>query len=256
MLVLRIHHPERANALTGAMLRRLTSLLEPPALADVHAVLLCGAGERHFSAGLDLAGVPVDRLVDHLNEGARLLFEASEAIVACRRPVVALVNGACFGGGLELAMACDWRICLGAARLGMPAARLGVVYAPAGLRRAVELMGAARARRMFVTGRPMSGEEAFALGLVDELADDHDDLWHRGLRAGEDIGACSPVAVAGIRAIIRAIEAETAGGGGPEVEEVAACWRAAADGGPHPRGGVRAFAEGRPAEHRLDDETT
>ena len=248
-LMVRLHHPARANALTHDMLRALAELLEGPSPAGAHAVLLAGAGERHFCAGLDLAGVDPERMVEHLREGERLLFRVSEAIVTCRRPVIAAVNGAALGGGLELAMACDWRIARRDARLGMPAARLGVVYAPEGLRRAVELMGAARARRLFLTGRPMPAGEAFELGLVDELAGDGE-LWDVALRAAADVAACSSLAVAGTRAIIRAIEREP---GGADVAGEAARWRERAFSGPHLREGLRAFAAGRPPRHELDD---
>lgn len=237
---MRLHNPERANAVTHDMLRQLASLLNGPEIASVPVVLLTGAGDRHFSAGLDLAGVPAGERVAHLRAGEELLFQASEAIVSCARPVIAVVNGAALGGGLELAMACDWRIAREDARLGMPAARLGVVYAPQGLRRAVELMGAARARRLFLTGRPVRSAEAYELGLVDQLAGP-DELWDVAERAAGDVAACSPIAVAGTRAVIRAIEEP----GGSEVAGVADRWRARAFGGPDLREGLRAFSEGR-----------
>jgi enoyl-CoA hydratase/carnithine racemase len=239
-LVVRLNNPGRANAVTHDMLRQLASLLDGPEVTSVPVVLLTGAGERHFSAGLDLAGVPADERVAHLRAGEELLFRASEAIVACRRPVVAVVNGAALGGGLELAMACDWRIARDDARLGMPAARLGVVYAPQGLRRAVELMGAARARRLFLTGRPVRAAEAHELGLVDEVTGP-ELLWDAAARAAADVGACSPIAVAGTRAVIRAIaQPERA-----DIAGVADRWRARAFDGPDLREGLLAFSEGR-----------
>jgi enoyl-CoA hydratase/carnithine racemase len=241
ILVVRIHNPDRANAVTRAMLRSLASLLNGPAVESAHAVLLTGAGDRHFSAGLDLAGAPADERVAHLRAGEELLFQASEAIAGCVRPVIAVVNGAALGGGLELAMACDWRIAREDARIGMPAARLGVVYAPQGLRRAVELMGAARARRLFITGRPILAAEAFDLGLVDELTGP-EELWGVAQRAAADVAACSPIAVAGTRAVIRAIELEP---GVSDVAGVADRWRVRAFGGPDLREGLRAFSEGR-----------
>jgi enoyl-CoA hydratase/carnithine racemase len=219
----------------------MASLLNGPAVESVSAVLLAGAGDRHFSAGLDLAGVPPDDRVAHLRAGEDLLFRASEAIVGCARPVIAVINGAALGGGLELAMACDWRIAREDARLGMPAARLGVVYAPDGLRRAVQLMGAARARRLFITGRPVNAAEAFDLGLVDELAGP-EQFWGVAQRAAADVAACSPIAVAGTRAIIRAIEREP---GGSDVAGTADRWRVRAFDGPDLREGLRAFSEGR-----------
>jgi enoyl-CoA hydratase/carnithine racemase len=246
-LVVRLHNPGRANAVTHDMLRQLASLLNGPEVASAHAVLLAGSGDRHFSAGLDLAGVPADQRVEHLRAGEDLLFRASEAIAGCARPVIAVVNGAALGGGLELAMACDWRIAREDARVGMPAARIGVVYAPRGLRRAVQLMGAARARRLFLTGRPMRASEAYEVGLVDEITDP-EGLWDLARRAAADVAACSPTAVAGTRAVIRAIEREC---DGSDVAAIADRWRARAFGGPDLREGLRAFSEGRAARFDL-----
>lgn len=242
-----IHNPGRANALTHDMLRDLASLLEGPAPAGVPAVVLTGAGTRHFCAGLDLAGIAPEHLVAHLRAGEDLLFAASEAVVACRRPVIAAIGGSAVGGGLELAMACDWRIAATEARLSMPAARLGVVYQPAGLRRAVALMGAARTRRLFLTGRPVRADEALALGLVDQVVPAAD-LDGAVARAVEDLAAMSPTAVEGTRAIIRALAA-----GDPDADEVARVWRERAFGGADLAEGLRAFAEGRPPVHRLPD---
>lgn len=244
-LVLRITNPARANALDESMLRTLASLLNGPRAAAAHVVLLAGAGDRHFSSGIDLgAGEPAD-LVAHLRAGEELLFAASEAIVACPRPVIAVLNGATMGGGFELAMACDWRIASRDARIGMPAARLGVVYSPAGLRRAVHLMGPARVRRLFLTGRPVGAAEAYELGAVDQLVD-AGGLWDAAYAAAEDVAAGSPLAIAGTRAVIRAL-----GDGGP-ADEMGDAWRERAFGGADLAEGLAAFRERRPARFELD----
>lgn len=242
-----LSNPARANALTHEMLRDLTSLLESPEAASGASVVLTGAGDRHFCAGLDLAGVAADDLVAHLRAGEDLLFAVSEAVVRCRRPVVAAVGGSAVGGGLELAMACDWRIAAAEARLAMPAARLGVVYSPAGLRRALALMGPARTRRLFLTGRPVMADEALALGLVDQVVP-RDALAEAVDRAADDLAAMSPTAVEGTRAIIRALETAD-----PQAEEVAQTWRERAFAGPDLAEGLRAFSEGRPPAHRIRD---
>lgn len=246
--VVRITQPERANALDHGMLRSLVSLLNGPDVAAARVVLLAGAGDRHFSAGLDLGDVPADGLVGHLRAGEELLISAADAIAACARPVVAVLNGATLGGGLELAMACDWRIARRGVLIGMPAARLGVVYGATGLARVVELIGAARTRRLFLTGRPIEAEEAYEMGLVDELVAD-DELWAAAHRAAADVAACSPVAVAGTRALVRRLadiplDAET--------RDEAERWRARAFDGPELAEGLRAFRERRPPRFPQD----
>ncbi len=246
--MLRISNPGKANALDPGMLRSLASLLNGPEAAAARTVLLTGAGDRHFCAGIDLGSGDDDALVEHLRAGEELLLAASEAIVACPRPVIAVLNGATMGGGFELAMACDWRIARRGARIGMPAARLGVVYSPAGLRRAVELMGAARTRRLFLTGRPLDAVEAYEIGAVDELTDDAG-LWPAAHRAAADVAAGSPLAVAGTRAIIRAL---TAAAPPAQVVGLGEEWRERAFGGPDLAEGPAAFRERRPARFRLD----
>ncbi len=173
-LIVRIANESRANALDDAILDALVSLLEGPRAAAARVVVLTGAGDRHFSAGLDLADRTADELVDYLQQGERRLGRAARAIAGCPSPVVGVLNGAAFGGALELAIACDWRIARRGARLGMPAARIGVVYAADGLRRFVAAMGPARTRRLFLTGAPIDADEAFALGLVDQVVEPGD----------------------------------------------------------------------------------
>lgn len=241
-LVARIDNPARANALDDAVLEALVSLLDGPRAAAARVVLLAGSGDRHFSSGLDLGGHPPDALAERLRGGERMLSTAARAIAGCRRPVIAVLNGAAFGGALELAMACDWRIARTGVRLGMPAARIGVVYAADGLRRFVAALGPARARRLFLTGAPVGAEEAYALGLVDQLVAP-EELWPAARAAAADVVAAAPLAVEGTRAIVREM-ADGPMAAGPEA--AAAAWRERAFASDDFREGLRAFREKRP----------
>lgn len=204
VLVARIANEGRANALDDVILDDLVSLLEGPRLAAARVVLLTGAGDRHFSSGLDLSeGAPGDLPV-LLQAGERRLGRAARAIAASPLPVIGVLNGATVGGALELAMACDWRIAARGARLAMPAARIGVVYAPDGLRRFVAVMGPARTRRLFLTGGPFDADEALAMGLVDQVVDPPG-LWEAASEAAGAVAAAAPLAVDGTRAIVDAI---------------------------------------------------
>jgi enoyl-CoA hydratase/carnithine racemase len=161
-------------------------------------------------------------------------------------PVIGVLNGAAVGGALELAIACDWRIARRGARLAMPAAHLGVVYAADGLRRFVAAMGPARTRRLFLTGTPVEADEALAIGLVDEVVPE-DALWDVARAAAADVARAAPLAVAGTRAVVR----ELVEGAPPSlVEETAAGWRARAFGSDDFREGLAAFRERRPPSFR------
>lgn len=243
-LIVRIAHEGRANALDDAILDALVSLLQGPRAEAARVVLLSGGGDRHFSAGLDLAERTADELVAYLQQGERRLGRAARAIAGCPRPVIGVLNGAAFGGALELAIACDWRIAARGARLGMPAARIGVVYAAEGLRRFVAAMGPARARRLFLTGAPIDADEAFALGLVDQVVEPAD-LWETAHAVAAQIAPAAPLAVAGTRAIIETI---TDRAPWEEVEETASAVRSRAFDSDDFREGLAAFRDKRPPE--------
>jgi enoyl-CoA hydratase/carnithine racemase len=182
----------------------------------------------------------------YLEDGARRIQAAARAIAGCAVPVVGVVNGAAFGGALELAMACDWRIARRGARLGMPAARLGVVYAPDGLRRFVAALGPGRTRRLFLTGEPVDAGEALAIGLVDQVVEP-DELWPAAHAAAAGVAAAAPLAVAGTRALVRAL---SEGPLPPEVDRAAGDWVARAFASDDFREGLAAFRERRAPHFR------
>ena len=133
--------------------------------------MLTGEGAV-FSAGYDIADLSTEHLAEAAAELLTHPFEAAlAALDAVEVPVVAALGGHAFGGGLELAVACDLRVCAPAARLGMPPARLGVVYSHTGLRRFVDAIGSARTRELFLTARPVDAAEALSWGLVNEVVD-------------------------------------------------------------------------------------
>ena len=245
-LVVRIANETRANALDEALLDGLVSLLNGPRPAEFRAVLLAGAGDRHFSAGLDLGDRPPEELSAYLEDGARRMQEAARAIAGCAVPVVGVINGAAFGGALELAMACDWRIARRGARLGMPAARLGVVYAPRGpaalrggprpgTHAAPVPDGRARGRGRGPRDRP--GGPGGGAGRAVA----------RGPRRRRRRGGRRPLAVAGTRAIVRAL---SEGPLAPEVDRAAGEWVARAFASDDFREGLAAFRERRPPDFR------
>ncbi|HWH13556.1 MAG TPA: enoyl-CoA hydratase/isomerase family protein [Miltoncostaeaceae bacterium] len=238
-VVARIHNPARANALDSGILDALARLAQAPP-DDARLMVLTGAGDRHFSSGLDLGEDGGAVLEERLRAGESLLGRVAGALAECPIPVVAAVNGAAFGGALELAMACDWRIAAEDATLAMPAARLGVIYAPEGMRRFLQQLGPARTRQLFLTGRPVDARRALEIGLVDEVvpAGTLDDAVRR---AAEDLGRSSPLAVAGTRAAIAALSESPGEDGAAVVEQ----WRVRAYASDQFREGIAAFHERR-----------
>lgn len=166
-------NPERRNALDHDVLDALAEVL--PELGEgieVRCVLVTGSGGT-FSAGYDIADFPeesferdAEALVAHPGHAAM------ELISSHPNPVVAAIGGACLGGGLELAVRCDLRIAAAGATLGMPPAKLGLVYGHTGLARFIDVIGVARTKELFLVGRDISARRAAEIGLVNELVPD------------------------------------------------------------------------------------
>jgi enoyl-CoA hydratase/carnithine racemase len=191
-----IENAAKRNALDGEILEGLASML--PGL-DARCVVLTGAGDM-FSAGYDIGNLTPERLADVLTHP----FEAALAAVdAVPVPVVAAMGGHAFGGGLELALACDLRVCASGARLGMPPARLGVVYSPSGLRRFVDAIGGARTRELFLTARPVGADEALSWGLVNEVVED---VPARSVALASEIASLAPLSLRGNKRVLRSLD--------------------------------------------------
>jgi enoyl-CoA hydratase/carnithine racemase len=169
---IRISNPERRNALDHEILDALAETL--PRLEqgiDTRCVLITGAPPV-FSAGYDLASIPSETFErDAEALVAHPFHDAMEALSAHGWPTVAAINGHCLGGGLELAITCDLRICARGAKLGMPPAKLGLVYGHTGLRKFLNTVGLPRTKELFLTGRNFSAEEAERIGLVHETVE-------------------------------------------------------------------------------------
>jgi enoyl-CoA hydratase/carnithine racemase len=164
-----LDRPDRANALSRAMLLALGKLAREAATnASIRAVVLTGAGDKAFCAGADLKerrGMTDDEV------RAQLELYRSELGPLDRspKPVVAAINGAALGGGLELALCCDLRIAAAHAQLGLPETTLGIIPGAGGTQRLPRVVGEARAKEMILLGRRLSAGEALAWGLVNRV---------------------------------------------------------------------------------------
>jgi enoyl-CoA hydratase/carnithine racemase len=175
VLWITFNRPERRNALSPLLLFQLAELLNKVKQEDeVRCGVLRGAGDKAFSSGYDIGAIPAGVSPEVLEELRKKnpLETALEAIQTFPYPVIAMINGVAFGAGCELAAACDIRIAAESARLGMPPAKLGLVYLPAGLLRFVNVVGLAQAKEMFFTGRYYPVARAKEMGLVNYVIPD------------------------------------------------------------------------------------
>jgi enoyl-CoA hydratase/carnithine racemase len=243
---LTIDNPAKRNALDHEILDALAAVL--PEL-DARCLLLTATG-RVFSAGYDIGALPRED-----TRPAAGFARAAEAIVAhpftaaiaaldaYPFPVLAAIGGHAIGGGLELALSCDLRVCSADARLGMPPARLGLVYSHTGLRKFIDAIGAPRTRELFFTARNVGAAEALSWGLVGEVHPAAE-VAARGVELAAEIAANAPLSLAGNKRVIGALLAAEGALDEDVVDELVAlrdaCFRSEDF-----FEGVRAFAEKR-----------
>ena len=164
-----INRPEKLNALNQKVMAELSACFENIHQdEDVKAVILNGAGEKSFVAGADVSELAAQDPVpgkQTSTRGQKIL----DFIEDFGKPVIAAVNGYALGGGCELAMACTLRIASGNARFGQPEVKLGIIPGYAGTQRLPRLVGKGRALELILTGEPISAQEAYRIGLVNQV---------------------------------------------------------------------------------------
>ena len=240
---LRIANPERRNALDHEILGAIAQAL--PRLDDgiaTRCVLITGTPPL-FSAGYDIAEFTEEAFEDEAEALVAHPFHAAmEAISSHPWPTVAAINGHCLGGGLELAITCDLRICAGGAMLGMPPAKLGLIYGHTGLRKFLDVVGLARTKELFLTGRNFDAERAERIGLVNEVVSD-DRLPDEAVQLAAAIAANAPLSMRGNKHAINLLNANPELGEQQEAGLIAL--RESCFASKDLREGIRAFAEKR-----------
>jgi enoyl-CoA hydratase/carnithine racemase len=243
VLRLTISNPAKRNALDHAILDAIAAVLRD--LGDARTVLLTGA-DGMFSSGYDIGDIADDLFAEEAERLVAHPFSAAlKGLQSCEIPTVAALPGHTIGGGLELALACDLRVAADGILLGMPPAKLGLVYSHTGLRRFLEAIGAPRTRELFLTGRNIDARTALSWGLVNEVVGAAD-LEDAALDLAQDLAANAPLSVRGNKRAIRELLAAE-GALDPEVERELVELREASFHSDDLREGVRAFGEKRPA---------
>jgi methylglutaconyl-CoA hydratase len=167
---------------------------------DIIAVVLTGAGDKAFCAGADLKerkGVPASETAPYLNA----IAGAIESWGQIRKPTIAMMNGSAYGGGLELAMACDFRVLVEGAEVGLTEVRLGIMPGAGGTQRLPRLVGEARAKELILLGRRIPAARAKDIGLVTEVVP-RDQLRAAVEAILADLALCAPLSVASAKSAI------------------------------------------------------
>jgi enoyl-CoA hydratase/carnithine racemase len=240
-----LNRPDARNALSRELNLQMQDLATTLEQRDeVRAIVITGAGDKAFCAGADLKerrGVSAAETGPYLNAIAGAIGSWAES----RKPTICAMNGSAYGGGLELALACDFRILVEGAELGLTEVRLGIMPGAGGTQRLPRLIGEARAKELILLGRRISPARALEIGLVNQVVPP------AGLRAAveallAELAACAPLSV---RCAKSAIE----DGHGKPMDEGLAIERRYYDAtlfSADRDEGLAAFAEGRPPRYQ------
>ena len=160
---------------------------------EVKVVIITGAGEKAFAAGLDVKEVEGKSATD-MKDFQTFSRDASARVAAIEKPVIAAINGLCLGGALELALCCDIRIASEGTRFGQPEITLGIIPGGGGTQRLPRLIGAARAKELFFTGNMFDAQTALEMGLVSKVVPP-DKLMEEAMALATTIAAMPAVAL-------------------------------------------------------------
>ncbi|CAA6604503.1 enoyl-CoA hydratase-isomerase [Rhodospirillaceae bacterium LM-1] len=198
--LLRLNRPEAKNALNMALRNQLAEQVSALAADPAIRVLVVTGNADVFAAGADLAEMAEAGAIDILQRQTHLLWRA---IAQCPKPMIAAVNGFALGGGCELAMHADIIIAGSSAQFGQPEVRVGIMPGAGGTQRLLRAVGKFKAMKMLLTGKPVSAEEASAMGLVSEVVAD-DQVLPTALQLAKTIAALPPLAVTQIKEVVLA----------------------------------------------------
>ncbi len=182
------------NALNPDVLKEITRCFQGLSEdREVRSVILTGAGDKAFVAGADIAAMST-MTPEQAAEFGKLGHEAMSAVENCKRPVIAAVNGFCLGGGMELALSCDFVYASERAKLGLPEVGLGLFPGWGGTQRLTRLVGKDRAKEVILTGRVLSAQEALQFGIVNRVCAP-ENLMNEARATAAEIAKKGPMAV-------------------------------------------------------------
>ena len=173
--VITINRPDQLNALSFPLVKELGRLLDEVEESDARALLFIGTGTKSFSAGADineLLGKTASEMRTNIGRGQTTFLRLDNLKI----PSIAVINGYAFGGGMELACSCTFRLCTPNAKVGLPEIKLGAIPGYGGTQRLPRLIGQTRALEIIMTGRTVEAQEALDIGLVSRIVEGQDPI--------------------------------------------------------------------------------
>jgi enoyl-CoA hydratase len=168
--LIRLNRPQALNALSFSLIETLCEKIDEATATDARALLITGAGEKAFCAGADIAEL-TGRSLSETKRGAERGQAVFEKLARLPMPSVAIINGYAFGGGLELALACTFRLATPNAKMALPEVKLGLIPGYGGSQRLPRVVGEARALEMILTGKAVDAATALSWGLISKILD-------------------------------------------------------------------------------------
>ena len=196
--VLRLNRPEAMNAWHAAMRAELAAVMAEVAMSDARVVLIRGDAKA-FSAGEDVRGMA--GLTRRFRAVARQIHSAFDLIEAIEVPFIAVIEGVAAGGGMELALSCDFRVAGRSARMGLPESNVGLIPGSGGCSRLVRCVGSARAKQIVMLEGVMKAERANELGLITRLVDAGEEM-NAALEMARQLAAKAPLALGMAKLVI------------------------------------------------------
>jgi len=201
-----LNRPNKLNAINAVMLQELSEALDTIEKdANTKCVIIVGEGEKAFSAGADLTELQklTPETAAEFSAKGQQVFSKLEAL---SKPVVAAINGYALGGGLELALACDFRLASDNAELGCPEMKLGFIPGWGGTQRLPRIVGVAEAKRLIMLGDRVKADEAYKIGLVDKVVPQKE-LKAETVAVAQRLGECPPAALKYAKRAINSVTA-------------------------------------------------
>ncbi|GGJ85016.1 putative enoyl-CoA hydratase/isomerase YngF [Lentibacillus kapialis] len=192
--ILTLNRPEAMNALSKGLLKELNDRIQKINADDsIRCTIITASGEKAFCAGADLKerkGMNDEQVI----EAVQYIGSTAVNIESMRMPVIAAINGAAFGGGLELALSCDIRIATNYAKLGLTETSLAIIPGAGGTQRLPRLIGSGQAKRLIFTAQPITAEEAFQLGIAEQVVST-ENLLQEAVNMAQSIIKNGPIAL-------------------------------------------------------------
>lgn len=192
--IVTLNRPEAANAMSRALLEDLNRVIqEIDQNKQIYCTIITGSGEKAFCAGADLKerrGMDNEQVID----AVRYIGKTVDAVEKMKSPVIAALNGVAFGGGLELALACDIRIAADTVKMGLTETSLAIIPGAGGTQRLPRLIGIGRAKQLIYTAKAITAEEAISIGLIEGITA-HEDILATALEMAKSIASNGPIAL-------------------------------------------------------------